>query len=161
MKKTTILAMLILALGFVSCNNKTKKSNETKEVKETKKVNKISDKQALEKWIKNYIKENGDEESKTTYTFSKVALTKNTTTYFVNLEGEIWCGTGGCPTLLVSKNDETFKLMNDFSPIQELKIGEKEVNSWKELHIVIGDGGSSENQKYQYKTTSKKYELVE
>lgn len=143
MKKTTILAMLILALGFAGCNTKT------------------NDKQVLEKWVKNYIKENREEASETTYTFSKVDLNKEATTYFINFEGEIWCGTGGCPTLLVSKNNETFKLINDFSPIQELKIGEKEVNSWKELHIIIGDGGSSENQKYQYKTTSKKYKLVQ
>lgn len=135
--------MLILALGFVSCNNKT------------------NHKQGLENWVKNYIKENGDEDSETTYTFSKVELNNETITYLVNIEGEYWCGTGGCPVLLVGKNNGIFKLINNFSPIQEIKVSEKVVNGWKELHIVIGDGGSSENQTYVYDSKSKLYQLVE
>lgn len=125
-------------------------------------VNQVNQQEMVESWIKEYIQQNGDDKSKSDYTFSKIELNKNISTYLINIEGEYWCGSGGCSTLLIGEDDSgKFKLINDFSPISNISAGKKVFDGWRELHVIIGDGGSTENQKYLYNSKLKEYELVE
>ncbi len=126
MKK--LLKFLMLNLLLISCSTKPN-------------INKI---------VGNYIKNNG-EISNTKYDISKEKLTENKEIYFANIEGDYWCGTGGCTTILLSKDKENnLKVINEFSPILDIKVSNEIINNWKVLYITVGDGSSKEIKKLIY-----------
>ncbi len=142
--KATIAGLFLICLVFGSCTQKASKNK------------------ALHEWINNYILENEGDLPNTTYKISKIDLNESEVTFLIHVEGNDWCGTGGCPVWLVCKlNDGTFSLINDFTPIQEIRVSEHIKNHWKQLQITIGDGGSSENQTYSYSPEQQMYLLVE
>ncbi len=112
-------------------------------------------------WVERYIKDNQLSEAKVEYTIEKVNLSEQAETYFIHIEGKDWCGTGGCPLLIVAKNKHNVKLINEFIPIQDIIIQNETVNDWKVLTIVIGDGGSNETRKYSYNNKNNQYQVME
>ncbi len=153
MKKTILIAMASLLLGLSACS--VEKSTTEKTVNQATNTNSMT----IDAKIKTYLQENDDTTEK--YQVSDVKLTKGKQTYFVNVESEMLCGTGGCPLLIIVKNsDNTFAIINDFSPIQDITISDEVKNNWKVLNVLIGDGGSSEMQRYIYDKKSKMYQLV-
>lgn len=66
-------------------------------------------------FIEKYIKNNKTSNNKVKYTIAKIDLNADKTEeVFVSIEGKDFCGTGGCTTLLLKKEKNDYKLLNDF-----------------------------------------------
>ncbi len=116
----------------------------------------------IEEMIKAYIKENGNTNAPANYQVVTIDLAKGKQIYLVNIEDDDWCGTGGCAVLLIEKmSNDNFRVMNEFIPIQGFHIRNEVKNDWKVLDILIGDGSSSETQRYVYNDKSKMYQLID
>lgn len=113
---------------------------------------KVGSDTALNDFLKKYVAENGDaefekdfsENEKTHFNIAKTDLNNDgVSEIFVKLEGSFWCGTGGCPVLLLQKTENSYKIVNDFAVVQGISVNEKEkTNGWKNLVFVAADGGS-------------------
>ncbi len=182
MKKIMLIATTTVLLGLSACSATQKTATEKMTAKQatTKQATikkSTADKTAshatstdsitinamtIEAMIKAYIKENGNTNAPANYQVVTIDLAKGKQIYLVNIEDEDWCGTGGCAVLLIEKmSNDNFRVMNEFIPIQGFHIINEVENGWKVLDILIGDGGSSETQRYVYNDKSKMYQLID
>lgn len=166
LNKISVISFLLVSMTMLSC--RIPASNGASE--EQKEKNGIAgeahtwEKNAegkLADWIKTFIQKEGDEGSESNYSFMEVDLNNDALNdYLVRLEGDSWCGTGGCTVLIVEQQPDELKLLNDLSTVQDMSVAEENNDGWQQIKVEIGGGGSKpETLLYVYDKNRAKYIL--
>lgn len=112
----------------------------------------------LKDYIEKYIQEYGDDETNTTYSALRIDLNNDLNIdAIVFLEGTYWCGSAGCTILVVKKINNQYFIINEFGPVQGIRIGKEMIHSWNNLFILY-DGGLSGEYEEKYSFNKKEYE---
>ena len=100
-------------------------------------------------------------DDKTRYIYSLVDLDGDgKPEVIVYLIGQAWCGSGGCPTMVLARTDTSYKIVS-YTTITRLPIRvlDRKSNGWRSLAVWVRGGGIQPGYEAELKFDGIKYPL--
>jgi hypothetical protein len=115
---------------------------------------------SLKSFLLDYLRENhADDDKNTRYFHAFVDLNgdgKNEA--IVYIVGRSWCGSGGCPTLVLASDDSSYRVVTEISitnpPIRVLT---RTSSGWPNLTVVVSGGGIQPGYEGELRFNGKTY----
>lgn len=112
----------------------------------------------LKVFLNHYNKINWDNE-KTNFKVATMDLNNDDNNeFFVALEWDYWCGTGGCTTLLLNKKESKYNVLNDFWVQQGISLLKDKTNNWNRIYLHSNDRWTDYVVEMAYQLGTNKYD---
>jgi hypothetical protein len=98
----------------------------------------------LQTFLQEYLKQPGSTADSTTrYTDAAVDLNGDGKSEFiVYISGQGWCGSGGCPTLIIQRDSNGFKLVTKvFITRPPIRVLDTSSHGWRDITVWVEGGG--------------------